>query len=237
MSAETLENYKKFSSAIPYSLALGQDAEAPLHKDTNDELMAQLKAHPFIQNVDDGIWKAMAVTLERCMYVPIPDSPERIEQARRDKAEAIAGYNRSFKQLIGADIEDLYKNLNYANELGKRTDPPLTQWERDYCVAIKARGDKVGLLAREMAAYGVEKTAAPQQRQTGSSDPVLRAMADFKVDSIDFADLKYGTRQQLNADAVINELVRGGFSKEHLKGLKLDIQRITLGAPGRENRR
>lgn len=235
MSDETREGYKTLSSAIPLSLALGRDAKAPLHTATNDELMGQLQAHPYFQ-MNDKIWATMAVTLDRCMHVHGPDDTQgTIAQAQRDTAQAIMDYNEYYRWILGADIADLHQNLNYANALEKRTDPPLTQWEKDYCATIKARADKVGLLARDMKAYGVEKTAAPQQRKTEQSNGALWAVPAFNREhKIDFADPKYGTGQQWNADAVIKELERGGFEVEHLKTLKLDIQRIRDKREGQE---
>jgi hypothetical protein len=236
MSDETREGYKTLSSAIPLSLALGRDAKAPLHTATNDELMGQLQPHPYFR-VNDGIWAAMAITLDRCMHVHGPDdTPDMIAQAQGDTAQAIMDYNNYYKWILGADIADLHQNLNYANALEKRTDPPLTQWEKDYCATIQARADKVGLLARDMKAYGLEKTAAPQQSKTEQSNSALWAVPAFNREhKIDFADPKYGTGPQWNADAVIKELERGGFEFEHLKALKLDIQRIRDDREGQQN--
>jgi hypothetical protein len=230
MSDETREGYKTLSSAIPLSLALGRDAKAPLHTATNDELMGQLQAHPYFQG-NDGIWAEMAKTLEQCIYSPGPyDTPEFIAQERGVAAQAIMDYNKYYRWILGADIADLHHSLNYANALEKRTDPPLTQWEKDYCATIKARGDKVGLLVRDVMAYGGEKTAAPQAPQQGKteqSNGALWAVPAFNHEhKIDFADPKYRTGQQFDADAVIKELERGGFGVENLKALKLDIQRI-----------
>jgi hypothetical protein len=227
MSEKTREGYKKLSSAIPLAIALDRDAEARLHTATNDEIMARLKAHPYFQ-VNDSIWQTMAMTLDNCMHDPAQEPTQAYAAiAERDASKGFEDYNTYYEWILQADIVDLHFNLRNANALEQRTDPPLAQWENNYCAAVRARVDKLGSLVQDMKAYGAKKTAAPQQRNTEASDSALWAVPAFKTQhKVDFADSKYRTGGKLNAEAVIKELELGGFKNEHLDALRVDIQRI-----------